>query len=218
MKKEDSIDAIERFLVKFREAYFEHDWSHFIDAVHWHVPSGGTKGKSWHFLVSFPFLRNFADLVEQHVGAGCGYHETLFLTILLAWKQRNLQHIRLAAHKATLVTTSLGTHYWKECRSDRVAVEIMGPQAPTSEMFGLSSSSSAYKPRTHCYHAMGTYGQHDCVFSVVLRFKIKEDVLDFARACGEFLGHKMCCDLEHISSDCDSLRNEVVDAFNEGRV
>ena len=89
---------------------------------------------------------------------------------------------------------------------------------PTSEMFGFNSSSSAYKPRTHCYHAMGTYGQHDCVFSVVLRFKIKEDVLDFARACGDFLGHKMCCDLGHISSDCDSLRNEVVEAFNEGRV
>lgn len=149
---------------------------------------------------------------------GVGYHETLFLTVLLAHRQRNLQHIPLAAHKATLVTTSLGTHYWKECRSDRVAVEIMGPQAPTSEMFGFNSSSSAYKPRTHCYHAMGTYGQHDCVFSVVLRFKIKEDVLDFARACGDFLGHKMCCDLGHISSDCGSLCNEAVEAFNEGRV
>ena len=89
---------------------------------------------------------------------------------------------------------------------------------PTSEMFGFNSSSSAYKPRTHCYHAMGTYGQHDCVFSVVLRFKIKETFSILLVLVVTFLGHKMCCDLGHISSDCDSLRNEVVEAFNEGRV
>ena len=67
--------------VQFRGAYFERDRSHFSDAVHWHVPSGGTKGKGWHFLVYFPyFVRNFAAPVEEHVRVG--YHEALFFTVL----------------------------------------------------------------------------------------------------------------------------------------
>lgn len=56
--------------------------------------------------------------------------------------------------------------------------------------------------------------------TVVLRFKLKTDVLDLALACGDWLGRKMNQDVDERASDRsdpEELKQKVVAAFEKGR-
>lgn len=85
---------VEANVEKFRAAYFEDEGSHFVDAVHWHVPSG---------CENRALCQRFCHRTPE-----CSFPNTTklsFLSVFLAHRQQNWQNLRLEAQKATLVTT-----------------------------------------------------------------------------------------------------------------
>ena len=198
-------------ILDLRYAYFEASGtSHFIDAVHWQLKENSKRDhimKGWRHIVSFPFCQSLANAAAE-VAKTKPYMEPHFWSLLLATFQ--CRQMQVAIHKAQAVTTENASHYWKECRAERAAVEVMGPDP---SLPGLT----IMKPRTHAYHAMGTYRQYKTVFTVVMRFKMWGDVLDFARAIGFWLQDLVTINVESIACSDDQRVQEVLAGFREGK-
>ena len=77
------------------------------------------------------------------------------------------QDLALATHKGVAVKTRNAAHYFKSCRSNRLAVQLKKPGQPAE---------------IHAYHAMGVARQLRQVQTVVIRVRSLRFVHIIARA------------------------------------
>jgi hypothetical protein len=119
-----------------------------LPAVHWTLggsrPQAATKAQHLSHLVSVPFV-NTEQCDES-------YPEHFFVTRLACTDEHRL---RVAYHKGTVVRTKYAQHFWRECRSTRLAIEVV--RHGTEELLA------------HAYWGMGTRRMLACLSGLVIR-------------------------------------------------
>ena len=121
-----------------------------LPAVHWTLGGSNSrtikKVQQLQHLVSIPFLNLEGEDIDED-----GYEH--YFMLRLACHDGHM--IRLAHHKGSVVRTKYAQHFWRECKSLRVAVE--------------ATSRATGELLAHSYWGMGTRRMLDCLFGLVIR-------------------------------------------------
>ena len=103
----------------------------------------------------------------------CWHEQHILGGIILAANDDVPLRLELRSHKANKIVTQHASHYWRECRSERVALQVI--QKDQAMM--------------HIYHAMGVHRQHAQVRTVVVRMRNMKAVGMLCKAFHDFLSN-----------------------------
>ncbi|CAE7221363.1 unnamed protein product [Symbiodinium sp. CCMP2592] len=133
--------------------------SYLLDAVHWNLTldngqvNNDVKAQRWPHLVSIPFWR--VDGLEDACQETLWHEQHILGAAIVDANQEEKLGMRLASHKANKIVTKHASHYWRECRSDRVALRVVLREEAIM----------------HIYHAMGVHRQNSQVRTMVVRMR-----------------------------------------------
>ena len=151
-----------------------------LDAVHWNLNMNHGEGKGnatppkWPHLVSIPFwrLENLENRETRYTET-CWHEQHILGGIIRAANDDVPLRLELRSHKANKIVTKHASHYWRECRSERVALQVI--QKDQAMM--------------HIYHAMGVHRQHAQVRTMVVRMRNMKAVGMLCKAFHDFLSN-----------------------------
>ena len=127
-----------------------------LDAVHWNLNMNHGEGKEnatppkWPHLVSIPFwrLENLENRETRYTET-CWHEQHILGGIIRAANDDVPLRLELRSHKANKIVTKHASHYWRECRSERVALQVIQKDQAMMHIYHAMGSAQTARPSSN---------------------------------------------------------------------